>query len=205
MLREETSLTNTDFQFVGIGDHCLLNMYMKEFKMRDRSYPFDWMVSNLKCTKYLLENGLEKMITEHKELQRFCQEPIFQHFNMTTKHSQDYYKRCIDRFNNLSNHKCVLFVMTISYVPKINHNLYTYDDFLEILHLVQAVAPRSRLLIIYVFPHQRIWKIPRSVNSNIVICSLAHTDLKYAVINKKSQAKLKELLLRQKLISIRKK
>jgi len=118
-------------EFVSLGPNCHTAGLFKKLKYKKCSYPFDWILTNIKIVNHCINNNFidfidrnNYIISKNKHYSNFLTfknenfnylDPMFIHKNPLENESDYLYTlRCIERFNNLqfiNNH--ILFVHTV--------------------------------------------------------------------------------------------
>lgn len=108
-----------------LGNSCHTASILKRNKLKNVSYPFDWIITNYKIIKHCIEDNFHIFLDKSyyisiddgtKCRHTYYEEDIFYHHNplMNEKH-YEYYVRCVNRFQDLlkkSEHK--LFIMMVT-------------------------------------------------------------------------------------------
>lgn len=111
-------------EFISIGPNCnvagLLQYINKEInnEIRIKSYPFDWINSNIKMVIDCIDNNFNDFlnisntkiinnIENHKKYSDKKNTNIFVHHSIINENL--YYKRCVNRFNKLNKNKIFIY------------------------------------------------------------------------------------------------
>lgn len=191
-----------DNEFISLGDHCVISLYMKKFGLKSQSYPFDWIISNMDIVIDILEN---KFVT-------FIDNPVVYEEKLPTKkifyhHSidkdKDYFKRCVCRFQNLIDKNCT-FYMSISHTggDKItqlnkNHRKYSHDDYLKLYRLLENYCKNCKLVIINIYNGTKNLTVEQ-IDINIYIYNI-YGKLWGGILDKHSESELLQIFNNHKI------
>jgi hypothetical protein len=145
-----------DTNIVSLGNYCLTSMILKNNNLKEKSYPFDWMVccidnichsitdsfSQFLCkNNYKYINGRTKNIYYYNNTLKLF--PIkmlkgydHQHHNFLNKdnYDYDYISRCVNRFNELDKCNKIIFVMIQPlYLKNVKNNNTKVNELYNIL------------------------------------------------------------------------
>ena len=106
---------SNNITYISIGSYCVVANILKMYNLKDASYPFDWIFSNLNMVIDCLENNFKSFldktnyidnsnIIEHKKYGQ-----IYNHHNPFLEKDYLYYTRCVQRLNEKinSDNKCI--------------------------------------------------------------------------------------------------
>ncbi len=141
-LLEEVQLnpieTKKRYEFVSLGDHCLLALYMKKYNLRHQSYPFDWIVSNLDMVTHILKSDFKYLIDDptyyYRYMPNLSSKDMFSHHKVNDKKTKPYMERCVNRLKNINSENLIVFI-AITDNEKFNHRKYSEEDFLNIFEI----------------------------------------------------------------------
>ena len=126
-------------KLVNLGDRCALTLVLNTNGMREASYPFDWIVTNLSLTKEILKTNFETFLTDPMTLPKSLGHRVFYHHNPLTE--GEYFQRCVDRFMALRGEAGVRFMMSISQfgdsVSSLHPGRYSVEEFDELLAILK--------------------------------------------------------------------
>ncbi len=115
------------------GTLCHSAYFFKENNLKHCSYPFDWIFSNIEMIIDCLDNNfstfMNKELFIEKEDKTKCghktyHPDMFNHKNPLLEEDYNYYKRCIERFNELiKSEKNKLFMMMF-----VNNNPKNFEN-----------------------------------------------------------------------------
>lgn len=144
-----------------LGTLCHTAEILKRNKIKQCSYPFDWIFSNHVTIAHCLEDNfnifLDKSyymdISPHKCGHYYYNHCMFNHHNpLYNKHHYNYFVRCVNRFKELlyfKGHK--LFIMSFPNIDNFQPNLIN-----EIIHfniILSKYTENYTLLVILHFPN----------------------------------------------------
>jgi hypothetical protein len=134
-------------QIISLGPACPIAEFLKNFKLRNCSYPFDWMYSSPKLILDCLNDDFNILL--NKEYHTNCSEnisghslygnKIFRHKNILNENDYLYYIRCVQRFRfilSVSNLK--LFTVISNFndrtneISQIDNNIIVLNDKLKL-------------------------------------------------------------------------
>ena len=149
------------YQIVSLGDNCLPAFYLKKYALRDRSYPWDWIQSNIKMVIHMLTDNFVKFldpdISEMFYSNAFLDaKSIFNHHDLHKVAHLEYYQRCVDRFRSLatcSPESPIIFVMSINQEPSLQSSeIICWEDLHTIVStLIERYKINLHCLLIIVF------------------------------------------------------
>lgn len=99
--------------FCSLGSLCHVARMMQRIHVKNVSYPFDWCFTDENIVIDCLNDNFNKFLDQkyyqdvvHKFHERTCghslyHEDLFFHKNPRNKDDYEYYKRCVDRFNQM--------------------------------------------------------------------------------------------------------
>lgn len=186
-----TSNRNDNYEVVSIGENCSSAWYLKELKLKDSSYPFDWIFSSPAIVNHCIESNfldyldkshifesIDKKYAGH----RLYHTAMFNHRSpLKSDEDYEYYVRCCERFRVLmKSQKDCLFVLTLINEPKKREkwaNGFTKDfpreenqniqTALPLLEKLLNIKPTSKFLIIDHYTKQKRSVSAKKVSSNI--------------------------------------
>uniref|UniRef100_A0A6C0IIS9 Papain-like cysteine peptidase n=1 Tax=viral metagenome TaxID=1070528 RepID=A0A6C0IIS9_9ZZZZ len=97
-------------KYISIGPNCHSAGCLKLLKLKESSYPFDWMLSDIKIVIDCIEDNFVKFLntenyytkTDDKKIyHKYYNNLIFVHRDPTTENDYSYTLRCVERWNNL--------------------------------------------------------------------------------------------------------
>jgi hypothetical protein len=178
-----------------LGYCCHSATILQRLKIKKESYPFDWIKSNLDIIihclkdkfKIFLDKSYYKFISHNKCLHSYYNKDkkdnndnndndneniMFFHYNPIIQKDYEYYKRCVERFNEfLKNKDKKLFVSIVinqtELIDDLNNSIIELDNCLKshtnnyhilyIYHIVQGIQNHKiieiknniKLLILY--------------------------------------------------------
>lgn len=110
-----------------LGTICHTGRFMQRLKIKNTSYPFDWVFSDSKGVIDCLQDGFDKLLDpkyyvdiKNKYSDRSCghslyHEDFFFHKDPRNEDDHQYYKRCVDRFKKLcDSQEKKLFIFFLS-------------------------------------------------------------------------------------------
>ena len=121
-----------DIEIVSVGDHCLTASVLKNLGLKKKSYPFDWIFSDIRMVNHCIQDNFltfldrsqHMKISEDEKLSpdaNFCDHIYykthygvlftFNHYDISDDKIYRYYERCVERFVNLlHSDKKVIFL-----------------------------------------------------------------------------------------------
>lgn len=159
-------------EFISLGDHCVISLYLKKYNFKQQSYPFDWIVSNLDILNHVLQDDFSIFINNPSYYNNYIKSgKIFYHHSMDT--DKEYFQRCISRFHDLATKNCTFFI-SISHtggdnITKLeqNHREYQNEDYINVYKiLTEKYKINCKLIIIHIWPGQNCTN-DKIINSDI--------------------------------------
>jgi hypothetical protein len=142
-----------------LGTVCHTARFMQRIKVKNVSYPFDWTFSDENIISDCLENRFEKFLDksyyvdvkndfyEHNCGHTLYHEDFFFHKDPRRDDHYEYYKRCINRFNDMCNSplRKLFIVMFSPELTKHPENLhYHYEIGSDKLTIMEDMKQRGR-------------------------------------------------------------
>ncbi|BAU37397.1 hypothetical protein APT_00315 [Acetobacter pasteurianus NBRC 101655] len=119
-------------EVVSMGDHCLTASVIKNLGLKQKSYPFDWIFSDIRMVNHCIHDEFSTFLDKSQHIKiadsdklspdaNFCDHRYykehygvlftFNHYDISVDDVYKYYKRCVERFVELLNSdKKVLFL-----------------------------------------------------------------------------------------------
>lgn len=96
-----------------LGSFCQTAFFLKRNNLKNESYPFDWLCSDLNIVISCIEDGFVKFldkaeyidIGENRAAHKSYHPTMFWHYSPLNDIHYDYYVRCVDRFKQLLKQK----------------------------------------------------------------------------------------------------
>lgn len=142
---------------LSMGDFCISSYILKKLKLKERSYPFDWIFSYPHIILDCLETNFEYFLKDEYLESRSATECFHKKYNLllfnhhnpkdNDEHKQ-YFGRCINRFNimRLNNNKKVVF-RTVQYHDP---NIELYENKKYYTNLKQHINNFELIVILIV-------------------------------------------------------
>lgn len=136
-------------KIISLGPNCHTAGILKKLKLKNESYPFDWILTNIKIIIETLENNfvdyLDKenyYINSNTVGHKKYHSQMFVHRNPFFDNDYKYLQRCVNRFLSLPKHTNILFVFTIY------NNNFEINDFNKLFNVLKIKYINCNLLII---------------------------------------------------------
>lgn len=101
---------NKKMNIISLGNNCITSQYLKLAKLKNTSYPFDWIFSSIDIIKDCIEDDFNKFLdttlmttlVKKRSGHETYHRQMFNH-RQPSKNKEDlkYYQRCCDRFKKL--------------------------------------------------------------------------------------------------------
>jgi hypothetical protein len=193
MFADELIQNKTDKIFISLGNYCLPACLLKENNIKYESYPFDYMVSCIDNINHCIEDNFQNflLIDNYSNINNKTKNIFYlnqtnklfenlitdhQHHNLLDNTDYNYLKRCVQRFNLLSEiNKKLIFIMVQPYY--LNVNIFNYNENKDkILNLYDNLCNKFNnnvKLIIFIIKHKnnKFFK-EYIINSNLKIIEL---------------------------------
>ena len=172
---------------VSLGSICFSSQWIKDNNYKLESYPFDWIVSNIKMCIHCINDDFRTFLDRnnhyliysrpirsgHTIYDTYVQKNIFPHHNI--KEQYDYYSRCVNRFINLYNnmdHK--LFILFSHYNSSLEEDIITELNTLNSLLKTKT----SNFYILYIHSYNAESSISHEleINDNLYIVKFKPTS-----------------------------
>ncbi len=126
-------------KYCSLGIGCHSSQVLKRIKLKEESYPFDWINSSIEIVKDCIKDNFSKYLDKSfyspaenfEDEDRVCHHDFYKQFLMhyshlpkqiffrhkdplTNKSDYSYYERCVERFRNLlasNEHKVFLLIL----------------------------------------------------------------------------------------------
>lgn len=144
----------SNFIYISLGPNCHTSGILKYLGYKKESYPFDWILTNLKIINYSILNNFSEFLDRNNyyksnnkislvEKNVKYLESMFHHRNPVDNESDfQYIIRCVNRFNNLqNNNKFKLFFHTVY------NNSYNKDELLECDNILNKKFNNYKLIL----------------------------------------------------------
>jgi hypothetical protein len=144
-----------------LGTICHTGRLMQRIHLKKVSYPFDWVFSDEKIIVDCLSTRFEKFLDKsyyvdvaHPYHEKSCghslyHEDFFFHKDPRRDDDYEYYKRCVDRFNNLCQvNESKLFILMYSpQTTRHPEDLYRlFEQELPKEQIIEEIKDRGRML-----------------------------------------------------------
>ena len=192
LLEEITIEYKPKYEFVSLGDHCILALYMKKYNFRHQSFPFDWIVSNVPMINHILKTDFKYLIEEpqfyYKYMPELPHNDIFKHHKIDNEKTKSYMERCVNRLKTIKTENIIVFI-SITDNKKFNHKNYTEKDFLDI---IENFPMKIKKMVIISFG-----TIKNIFNNKMIDFYLFPSNIvKNAIINTKYESMLQNIFLK---------
>ncbi|GCD74020.1 hypothetical protein NBRC3299_0312 [Acetobacter pasteurianus NBRC 3299] len=123
------------FEVVSVGDHCLTASVLKNLGLKKKSYPFDWIFSDIRMVNHCIQDGFSTFLDRSQHIKiadteklspdaNFCDHGYykehygvlfaFNHYDISVDNVYKYYQRCVNRFISLLNSDMEVIFICIS-------------------------------------------------------------------------------------------
>ena len=145
-----------------LGFNCHTAHFMKAHNIKAASYPFDWIMSNLKVVKNSLEDNFAEFLNKKSYVRlnlptgcghiNYCEHMFFHHNPLENENDYLYFNRCVERFRTLlKNPELKLFIiMSNSLSDEIRTNFIDFDNFLK------NYTENYKILVIINYPDKKM-------------------------------------------------
>ena len=145
-----------------LGNRCQTSQLLKNNKLKNVSYPFDWVFSNCNIILHCLEddfkifldksyyNSIHLNVCEHTYYYtKGCGCNMFNHKNpLDNENDYNYYIRCVDRFKKLLKYEELkLFIMIFDNMDNIEEKLK--NDVIDFNNTFSKYTKNYKLLVIF--------------------------------------------------------
>ena len=145
----------SNFIYISLGPNCHTSGVLKHLGYKKESYPFDWILSNLKIINYSILNNFSEFLDRNNyyklnnkisliEKNIKYLEKMFAHRDPVDNELDfKYIVRCVNRFNNLQNNNCFKLFFYTAY-----NNCYNNNELLECENILNQKFKNYRLIVL---------------------------------------------------------
>ncbi len=167
-----------------LGPHCHSSYLLKCNSLKKESYPFDWIFTNYKIIKNIIEDNFNEFLNKmhYKSLNKYqaCHtiyhDSMFWHHNpLLNEDHYEYFIRCVERFQNMiKSDESKLFLYLVKDVCEIDETTIENNMF-ELYETLNKYTTNFKLLVVIIHPHKSKHKYTlTNSNSNI---DFLHVDV----------------------------
>lgn len=182
---------------LSIGDTCMASHLLKKNNLKRKSYPFDWIFSNLDMVEDCIQDGFVKFLD--KNAMRRLPDPektnqcghlhygnppdyvIFNHHNpLDNEEEYQYFKRCIKRFyETMALPQTTLLFLVYRYIPfsEIENSKNRVLDFNQKLKSILVkrgiLHPNYRIFCLFIRDDQCSLSHPESYHFTVKNCDFS--------------------------------
>ena len=127
--------------YCSLGSYCITSFLLKSFGLKIESHPFDWQITTIENIIHMIEDNFKELMNKKNiiEMTNSSSKNIYYfdsvkklvpatlldlcHHNLKNEKHYQYFERCINRFNKLTEYKSIKFI----FINPLYRNNLAYD------------------------------------------------------------------------------